>query len=774
MTPPLSQTIRWFTCISIALVSVIGVLCIMAGNWVKVDRIEQEGKVLATTATALGKRIDRILFERYGDMRVLAAMKKLDDTNVTRITKVLQGVQYAYGNAYDALGVTDRDGRVIASTNASFIGIDLSDRPLFIAIQQQGEIYMDDARARDWSPDTLSILFGAPLMLQDGNVQTVGMVFASIPLKYLIAEFEREIDVRQQHTRHTSKIEWQLLRHDGVVLADSNVGEHRTVTHGQLNHSSVEAVSLGYSGFLVERHEQRDADVITGYSQLTGFAEFQGFKWGILLRQDVEAVVASARTLRKILLWLGLSFLLPHFGLLLWARRQFHKADKNDQEVKQAVQRMADESRAIVEASPVAMLVVTSGGRIELMNHITEQIYQYSQEELVGNTIAMLIPERYWTANSCPESLIEQWLLDVSPESPMELYGCRKDGSEFPIEIRINRLEHRERHYLSGETHREKVLMSILDITERKHGERVQEHQLSHLEELVRHRTADLQHAKEAAEQANSSQSVFLANISHELRTPMHAILSFASLGIDRFDRATPEKIQSYLRQIKESGNRLLLLVNDLLDLSKLEAGKMPLTFQPCHINALLRSMETQIAPLLQAKEIQLVVAEEHEVICVCADADRITQVLWNLMSNAVKFSPPGSHVRVSWQATSVRQGRRTSDLSTIPGVQVTIWDAGPGIPEHELSTIFEKFVQSSMTRTGAGGTGLGLSICREIIHGHGGNIWAENHPDHGAMFHFTLPLNPRQMAQSESGESSIVKSTHAAENTFPTTSDIS
>jgi len=751
MTSLLPRTIGWFTVISMVLICVIVLLCVMAGYWIKTDRIEQGGKVLATTAAALGKRIDRILFERYGDVRVMSSRKDLGSGHAPSITRILRDVQSSYGRAYELIGVTDRDGRIIASTNDSLVGVNISQSSLFRSIRQSGTIQMDDASYWKWSPNTLAVMIGAPLLTQGDNPQRRGMVFTSVPLLYLTAEFKRQLDVLVQHTSQRAKFEWQLLRHDGVVLVDSINGEDGTVNVRQLSQPSALAVSRGKSGFLLEPDHRLDVEILTGYAQLTGLEEFQGFKWGVLLRQDVGDVLAPARDLQQKLLWLGLSFLFPLLVILLWSRQQFQKAHKNEKDINREIQRVADESQSIVEASPVAMIVVTEDGRIELMNHVAEQIFQYSQREILRTSIENLIPRQDQMLTDQAELAEKTWWQDLLPERPKELVGLRKDGSKFPIEIRMNRLEAKEWNYPKDESHAPKVLIGILDITERKQGERVQEHQLANLEELVRERTCGLQEAKETAEKANAAKSTFLANMSHELRTPMHAILSFASLGVERYDRAPPEKILSYLSQIKESGNRLLSLVNDLLDLSKLEAGKMSLTFQDVDITALCLSLQRQMEPLLQAKGMQLNIIQDQEVTTIVADSDRITQVLWNLVSNAIKFSPSGSRVRVSCDPIRVRHGRRNSDDTYVPGLKVTIRDAGPGIPEYELATIFDKFVQSSSTQTGAGGTGLGLSICHEIIQGHGGVIWAENHSEGGAVFHFTIPLNPCQVGFNSS-----------------------
>ncbi len=241
--------------------------------------------------------------------------------------------------------------------------------------------------------------------------------------------------------------------------------------------------------------------------------------------------------------------------------------------------------------------------------------------------------------------------------------------------------------------------------------------------------------ARDEAEQANRAKSVFLANMSHELRTPMHAILSFAELAADRLDKAPAEKIQHYLGNIRQAGQRLLGLLNDLLDLSKMEAGKMSyqMTSQPLLPLVHDAIAELQLLAMARAQHIELLA--EREDLVLPFDGMRLGQLLRNLLANAIKFSPERGLIQVS-----IRQG-------TLPGrgvaaVLLAVQDQGVGIPHGELESVFDKFIQSSATRSNAGGTGLGLPICREIARGHGGMIWASNNdPGPGATLTVALPL---------------------------------
>ncbi len=245
------------------------------------------------------------------------------------------------------------------------------------------------------------------------------------------------------------------------------------------------------------------------------------------------------------------------------------------------------------------------------------------------------------------------------------------------------------------------------------------------LESRVKVRTEELATAVDEANLANKAKSEFLANMSHELRTPMHGILSFASFGIKKTD-ISKEKQQKYFENIKISGDRLLVLLNDLLDLSKLEAGKMDLKLKETDLVRLFNSCFLEQEQRLQDLGIQLHLIAEQSVT-VRLDTVRIGQVITNILSNAIKFTPESSTLTV--------EIKKMEDKSVLFSLQ----DQGDGIPEEDLEDIFDAFIQSSRTDTGAGGTGLGLSISKEIIKGHQGTIWAESNAE-GAVIKFILP----------------------------------
>jgi signal transduction histidine kinase len=243
----------------------------------------------------------------------------------------------------------------------------------------------------------------------------------------------------------------------------------------------------------------------------------------------------------------------------------------------------------------------------------------------------------------------------------------------------------------------------------------------------VKERTLQLATAKEMAEETARLKSQFLASISHELRTPLHAILSFSRFGIDRMDRVDREKLRDYFEHINDSGARLLILLDDLLDLAKLEAGKTEYRFEAHDL--------TQILDIVMA-EFECLSVEKGCVFhletagrsWVRADHERMIQVMRNVLSNAIKFSPVGGGIGV-W--VGERDGAAIFEVC----------DEGPGVPEEDRDTIFEKFARGRNSSRNSKGTGLGLAICREIVSDHGGEISVRNGSGGGAVFTVSIPL---------------------------------
>ncbi|MGZ4415978.1 MAG: ATP-binding protein [Gaiellaceae bacterium] len=228
-------------------------------------------------------------------------------------------------------------------------------------------------------------------------------------------------------------------------------------------------------------------------------------------------------------------------------------------------------------------------------------------------------------------------------------------------------------------------------------------------------------------ESASRHKSEFLANMSHELRTPLNAIIGFSQVLRERMFGEINEKQQEYLEDILSSGNHLLSLINDVLDLSKVEAGQVELEINPFSLSEALERGVVMVRERAMTDGVQLVLELDPAAELVEGDERRIRQVIFNLLSNAVKFTPPGGRVEL----TSARLDGE---------VRVSVIDTGPGIATEDQERIFEEFQQ---TEAGAGqreGTGLGLALSKRLVELHGGRIWVDSEPGDGSAFVFTLP----------------------------------
>ena len=357
--------------------------------------------------------------------------------------------------------------------------------------------------------------------------------------------------------------------------------------------------------------------------------------------------------------------------------------------------------RNLSESAPVGIFKCDEDGRFLHINPRFQQIFERDEDKLLGTGWKDFVHQddvQVFEEPVCADTSKNDGVLDA------EFRILTATGIMKWIKMHSATLTNGEDGKIAG------YVGTVEDITEQKDYE----------ERLVE--------AKEIAEQATTAKSEFLANMSHELRTPLHGILSFAKFGINKSRNTDRERLLNYFEKIHLSGQTLLDLLNDLLDLAKLESGKMTFNFKKTSVINLLNRVIEEFDPLLIQKGLTLYFEPPDHDINACVDSERIRQVVRNLISNAVKFSPEDGEIYVELT--------RCEEV-----LRISIADRGAGIPKDELEAVFEKFIQSSTTKTGAGGTGLGLSISREIIEAHNGHIWAEDNPQGGSVFLFKIPI---------------------------------
>ncbi len=333
-----------------------------------------------------------------------------------------------------------------------------------------------------------------------------------------------------------------------------------------------------------------------------------------------------------------------------------------------------------------------------------------------------------------------------------------REGANDYIEKPLNQLDimtalQRADKNINIQQHNEQLLLELNSLTTKLMLRQ------DDLEEIVDSRTKDLKIAKEIAEQANKAKSEFLANMSHELRTPMHGILSFAEFGSQQAETGQRSKLLHYFNRINQSAERLLGLLNQLLDLSKLEQSKQKPDMEMQDLFIIGTNVLTAYSALIIRRNISIYCLHKGEriLIPICANvqskdifnmierpknfgsveanADMIFRVIKNVILNAIKYSPENSSLLYQVNEATIEQ-----DGKQVPALEFTLSDQGVGIPDNELEMVFDKFKQSSTTNTGAGGTGLGLAICKEIMQLHSGKIFASRNADVGTTFTMILP----------------------------------
>ena len=245
----------------------------------------------------------------------------------------------------------------------------------------------------------------------------------------------------------------------------------------------------------------------------------------------------------------------------------------------------------------------------------------------------------------------------------------------------------------------------------------------------------EIQDKSRELEITSQHKSQFLANMSHELRTPLNAIIGFSEVLLEKMFGDLNDKQEEYLNDIFTSGEHLLDLINDVLDLSKIEAGMLGIELEPVDIRKLLQGSLVVVRERALAHGIELKLAVTDDIGTITADERKVKQVIFNLLSNAMKFTPDKGEVGI--------RARMTDGV-----VEIAVWDTGVGIAEEDQQRIFEEFQQAEQGLTDkTEGTGLGLALTKKLVILHGGRIWVESDQGDGSTFIFTLPVESGQEA---------------------------
>ncbi|MBK6006521.1 PAS domain S-box protein [Ramlibacter ginsenosidimutans] len=693
-------------------------------------------KVLAHQMT---NRLDRGMFERYREVQLMAArLDRLPADLPVQLELDAAKNSYRY---YLWLGVAGPDGTVLAASNGALVGDNVSNQPWFRDALQG--VHLGHVQESSVLPALLTA-GDAPQRFYDVAFPVQGRGGQRVLGAYVSWAWAR--DVRDAvFGSDPSRAEPLIVAADGRVLLGPADLEGR-----QLRVPSLALARAGKEGHTTERWPDGRTYVV-GYDASEGFQSSPGAGWTILVRQDTDAAYAPVRALqRRVALGGGALALLfsligwlaarkiaqPVLGLAAAARRmeeaqvaevetssayrevevlgtalnsllgklaqktgELHalnaeleqRVEQRTAELRDAFDRVrANEQRiqTIIEAAQDPFIAFDLRGRITDWSTQAEVVFGWGREEVLGRRAGeLLLPKRSAADLDLALATYARTGRSQFLHRAVERVLVTRDGREIPVEVKIGLVSTGRERFFSAFLH---------DISQRKEVERLKDE--------------------------------FISTVSHELRTPLTAIYGSLNLMHSGLAGELPPDARELLSISHDSTERLIRLINDLLDLEKIASGKIEYRVQVQPLAPLVQQALRDTQPYSDGVRVELALQADADPL-VGADADRIVQVCVNLLSNAVKFSQPGARVEVR---VTQREG----------WARVSVTDQGSGVPAEFRDRVFERFAQAdSSARRAKGGTGLGLAICRSIVEAHGGRIGFTSEPGVRTEFFFELPV---------------------------------
>ncbi len=414
------------------------------------------------------------------------------------------------------------------------------------------------------------------------------------------------------------------------------------------------------------------------------------------------------------------------------------KIARNISDRKQSERQLRDSEahiKAVLDTAADAIITIDKRGRIQSFNPAAERMFGYLADEVRGRNVSLLMPSPYRQKH---DGYLNSYLATGKKKIigvGREVVGQRKDGTVFPIELAVSEVMQGDDRLFTG---------IVRDISERKQADQEKQRYLNAMEEarvkqeqqaiVLKSQAIDLEAARQQAERASCAKSEFLANMSHELRTPMNSIIGFTNRLLNKLADSLEARHLDALQTVDRNARHLLDLINDILDLSKIEAGQMELKRSKFNLVDAMNEVADQADSLTDSKPVDLVLNLPDEEIVVEADRVKIVQIITNLVSNGIKYTEQGT-VNIS---ADLEDDPQLGDVA-----KIRVRDTGIGIKQEDRQRLFQKFSQldGSNSRRGCG-TGLGLFITARYVEMHGGKIEVESKFGEQSTFTVTLPLS--------------------------------
>ena len=696
------------------------------------------------------REVDRVLHSAGQDVHAWAQLNVMQDVlipeNHIDVTAFLFGLNRQYPE-FANIQLMDLEGKVVAASKQGLIGKSLPLEDYRAALA--GERMIRDAQLDPVSGQWV-VRFVFPVSdLFDEN-QIIGLLEANWRLDQLGEIIKPDTEYRTV-----------IIQRNGRILFASEK-DRSGVFEANLIDRKVKAAQLAVAGKAdaVIDEDENGVRSLIGFSQSQGFPGFAGLGWAALVMQDVQVALAPYRRLERSVVTLGLImigvvvvvvvFITRRVNLLVGELSQVagrvaagdfdtESAYRSGDEIgglvatfNQMIRDLKHQRAQLVDKDYVdsvirtmndSLMVVDNSGAIRTVNRALCQLLKYDEADILKKNIRDILVMEEEAAEVSDDELTRRLVVLNT-----EMRYRTADGEEIPISFSGSLLKDKQQAVIG-------VVCVGQDITQRKQAEE------------------ELRNAKDMAEKASSYKSQFLSNMSHELRTPLNAIIGFSEVLKDGLFGALAPKQEEYIRDIHASAHQLLALINDILDLSKVEAGKMTLHIEEFPISSVIDAAHATFKPLVGKNSNQLVIECPPDIGTIRADMAKVRQVLFNLLSNANKFTERGSiTVTVARQADMLANAPSEADSTgAVSSVSFSVSDTGIGMTPEQIGKLFTAFTQADVsTSKKYGGTGLGLAISRKFCEMMGGVLSVVSESGVGSTFTATLPAEAKEPASEQ------------------------